>query len=494
MRRYIFPLVLIILFGGLIAWRIIGVRATMAEQQKSMAARRGRVATVAAAPAATRDLVTTVEEMANVRAPVNVALSSKVSGRIDNIAAQEGDPVAARQVLVWIDPSELKERVGAAEAELSAARFRLQQANIGTQPERVRIRAQIQQAQAAVATATAELQQSKAALASEVATAKNAAEQAKARLENEKSKTKRLEALLAKGYVPVQDVETGRTQVTVAESEHRSAEEQVRLVRNEKSADVSVAQQRLQQALADLRLARANEAQNPMYAANVQALQAQVQQAESSLRDAEAQLAQTELRSPIAGIVSERRMDPGAMATPGSSILTIVDIGRLWLDVPVQEQQAVQVRSGLPAEARFDAQPGRVYSGRVIRINPAANPQSRAVTARVEIQNPGRLIKPGMFGRVRLVTERRPNVLVVPREAVLREETAAYVFVTENETAVRRPVETGAEQEDVIEIRSGLEPGDRVLIQGHQQLKDGAKIRVAGREGRRTAGAGAHRS
>lgn len=484
MRRYIFPLILITLFGGLIAWRVMGVRATQAEQQRSMAARRGQVATVAAVPAATRDLVTTVEEMANVRAPVNVALSSKVFGRIDNIAAQEGVPVAANQVLVWIDPSELKERVGAAEAELSAARYRLQQATLGTQPERARIRAEIQQAEAAVATATAELQQAKAALASEVATAKNAAEQAKARLENERSKTKRLEALLAKGYVPLQDVETGRTQVTVAESEHRSAEEQVRLVRNEKNADVSVAQQRLRQAQADLRLARANEAQNPMYAANVQALQAQVQQAESSLRDAKAQLAQTTLRSPIAGVVSERRMDPGAMATPGAPILTIVDIRRLWLDVPVQEQEAAQVTPGLRAEARFDAQPGRVYVGRVIRINPAANPQSRAVTARVEIQNPDRRIKPGMFGRVRLVTERRPDVLVVPREAVLRDENAAYVFVAEGETAARRPVTTGEEQEGVIEIRSGVEAGDPVLIQGHQQLKDGAKIRVAGGERR----------
>jgi RND family efflux transporter MFP subunit len=484
MRKYFFPLLLVSLFGALIAWRVISVRATMAEQQKSMTARRGRVATVAVAPAARRDLVTTVEEMANVRAPVNVALSSKVSGRIDNLAAQEGDPVAAGQVLILIDPSELKERVGTAEAELSAAEFRLRQASLGTQPEKARIRAEIQQARAAVATAQAELQQAKAALESEVATAKNSAEQAKAQLANERSKTRRLEALLAKGYVPQQDVETGRTQVTVAESEHRSAEERVRLVRNEKTAEVSVAQQRLRQAQADLRLALANEAQNPMYAASLQALRAQVQQAQSSLRDAQAQLAQTRIASPIEGIVSERRMDPGAMATPGAPILTVVDIRRLWLDVPVQEQEAAQVTPGLRAEARFDAQPGRVYSGRVIRLNPAANPQSRAVTARVEIQNSDRRIKPGMFGRVRLVTERRPNVLVVPREAVVRDENAAYVFVAQEETAIRRPVQIGEEQGDVIEIRSGVEPGDQVLVQGHQQLKDGAKIRVAGGERR----------
>jgi len=114
----------------------------------------------------------------------------------------------------------------------------------------------------------------------------------------------------------------------------------------------------------------------------------------------------------------------------------------------------------------------------VIRINPAANPQSRSVTARVEVENTDRRIKPGMFGRVRLVTQRHPDVLVVPREAIVREGENAFVFVADGETAVRKPVEPGREMEDVIEIRSGIRPAEPVIIQGHQQLKDGARIRV----------------
>ena len=279
--------------------------------------------------------------------------------------------------------------------------------------------------------------------------------------------------------MPLQDVETGRTQVTVAEAELRSATEKVRLVQNVTAADIKVAEQRLRQSRANLDLALANKAQDPMYQANPDALQAQVHQAQSALDDARAQLGQTTIRSPIAGLVSERRMDPGAMATPGVAILTVVDIGRLWLDVPVQEEQAAQVVSGLPAEARFDAQPGRVYPGRVVRVNPAANPQSRSVSARVEIQNTDRRIKPGMFGRVRLVTGRRSDVLVVPREAIVHDGDAAYVFLADGETAARRLVETGAEESEVVTIRSGVRRGDMVIVQGHQQLKDGARIRVA---------------
>src|SRR5947199_1770506 len=247
MRRYLFPLLLITLFGGLIAWRVAAGRTAAAEQQKAITSRHARIATVAVAPASTRDLTTTVEEMANVRAPVNVTLAPKVSGRIETISAQEGDAVAAGQILITIDPSELQARVEAARAELRAAEFRLSQARLGSAPQDTRVRAEIEQARAAVATTQAELQQKKAASASEVTTAKLAEEQAKAKLENERSKTRRLEALLVKGYVPLQDVETGRTLASVAEAEHRAAGERVRLVQNEKAADVAVAEQRLRQ-------------------------------------------------------------------------------------------------------------------------------------------------------------------------------------------------------------------------------------------------------
>jgi len=479
MRTILFPLILLVLFGGVIAWRVGTVRATAAAQQQAMAGRRNRVATVAVEPASTRTLRSTVEEMANVRAPLNVALAPKVSGRIERVAAEEGQSVTAGQVLVRLDPAELRARVEAARAEVSEAEFRLAQARLGTQPERTRIRAEIEQARAAVATARADLKQKQASAASQIATAKNAEEQARAELENARARAKRLEALLERGFVPRQQVEDAQTRVTVADTALRSATEQVRLVQNETQAAIEVAQQRLKETQAELRLALANEAQNPMYAANIAALSAQVRRARGALQDAQAQLSQTTLRSPIAGIVSERRMDPGAMATPGVPILTIVDIRRLWLDVPVQEEQAAQVAPGLPAEAWFDAQPGKVFTGRVIRLNPAANPQSRSVIARVEIANPGGLLKPGMFGRVRLVTNRRPDVLVVPREAVLRDGQETYVFVSDGETASRRRVTLGEEATDVIEVRSGLQPGETVIVQGHQQLRDGAKIRVA---------------
>lgn len=485
MRKFLFPILLLAIFGSLIAWRITTVRANAAAQQQSMASRRNRVATVAVAPASTRTLLTTVEEMANVRAPVNVTLASRVSGRIEQLLAQEGDTVTAGQALVVIDTDELRAREASALAEVAEAEFRHDQARLGTQPERTRIRAEIEQARAAVATARADLKQKQASAASQIARAKNAEEQAKAEVENARARAARLETLLEKGFVPLQEVENSRTRVTVAEADVRSASEQVRLVGTETTAAIDVAQQRLLETRAELRLALANQQQNSMYQANVSALDAQVRQARGALADARAQLAHTKIASPITGIVSERRMDPGAMATPGLPILTIVDIRRLWLDVPVQEEQAAQVVPGLTAEAWFDAQPGKVYTGRVIRVNPSANAQSRSVIARVEIANADRHVKPGMFGRVRLITRRRPNVLVVPREAVLREGDQAYVFLTEGETATRRDVTLGAEETEVVEVRSGLQSGERVIVQGHQQLREGAKVRVArGGEGK----------
>src|SRR4051794_36965632 len=129
-RRHLFFVLFLALFATLIACGMVLVRAPTAEQRKRMASRPNRVPTAAVAAAAPRALVPAVEEMANVRAPVNVILAPKTSGRIETIAAQEGDSVAAGQLLIAIDPAEVQAHADEARAELRAAEFRLAQARI----------------------------------------------------------------------------------------------------------------------------------------------------------------------------------------------------------------------------------------------------------------------------------------------------------------------------------------------------------------------------
>jgi membrane fusion protein (multidrug efflux system) len=188
--------------------------------------------------------------------------------------------------------------------------------------------------------------------------------------------------------------------------------------------------------------------------------------------------------APISGFVSSRLMDPGAMATPGQPILTLVDLRTCWAEASLSEEQASRVRPGATGEVALDALPGRKFHGRVIQINPAANPQSRAFTMRVELANPDLVLKPGMFGRVRFVVGRAADVLTVPAEAVVDDPGGEHlVFVVEEDTARRVPVTVGASRDGVTEIRSGLDEGQWVITMGQDRLRDGAKVRRSqGRE------------
>jgi RND family efflux transporter MFP subunit len=329
------------------------------------------------------------------------------------------------------------------------------------------------------------LTQTEASADSHRATVRHELEQARARLDNEKTRLRRLDALLAKGFVAAQDVDTVRTAVAVAQADADSAEERVTLMAAQVKADLDVARENVKRAQARFRLAKANRAQDTMYSDYVASLLAAVDQAEGALANAKAAQAQMVVKAPIDGLVTARLMDPGAMATPGQPILTLVDIRQVWAEVSLSEEQAGHVRRGDLVRIGLDAFPGQSFAGRVIQMNPAANPQSRSFTIRMQIDNPTLRLKPGMFGRARFVVERRRNLLVVPREALLESpQGETHIFVVEGEpgsgpsaaVAHKTPVQVGARQGPWVEVREGLQEGQAVIIMGHDRLKDGAKV------------------
>jgi HlyD family secretion protein len=485
-KRLIIPLLLLIALAGSLAWRVQQVQLKAAEMAQSHAAMRERVATVTVARATRRDLQTEIEELATIRAPLNVNVAAKVSGRIDFLRGYEGDRVRAGEVLIRLDPSELEAHVTEMRAALAAARARLSQARGGVDPQAAETRAAIDQAEAEVSTAAAQQVQAEASAESRRATTRHELDQARARLENEQTRLRRSEALLLKGFVATQDVETARTAVAVAQADFDSAEERVKLMAAQVKADLDVARENLKRTQARLRLARANRAQDAMYSDYVASLRAAVSQAKGALANTEAAQAQTVVKSPIDGLVTARLMDPGAMATPGQPILTLVDIRKVWAEVSLSEEQAGDIRRGDLVRVALDAFPGESFAGRVIQINPAANPQSRSFAMRMELDNPALRLKPGMFGRARFIVKRRPDVLVVPREAVLTpQQGEPHVFVVEGDPAGgaslarKTPVQVGTRQGPWAEIRQGLREGQSIITMGHERLKDGAKVKTA---------------
>lgn len=477
-RGWVVLALFIILLGGSIAWRVGQVRAKQAEQAQQRTAARSRTPTVAVVPVRRQTLEEVVEELVSLRAPLNVNVAAKVSGRILTLKHFEGDSVRQGEELILIDPEELEASVREARAALRAAERRLQQSRLGEQPQRSQVTAAIEQAQTELDTARAELRQAEASVDSRLANTKSTVTQAKARLDNEELQLKRLEQLLARGFVPAQDVDSARMRVAVVRADHSSALESVTLTEAQNRADLDVARESVKRAAARLKVARANQAQNPMYREQIASLQAAVDEQRANLENAVAGLRQTRITAPISGFVTSRLMDPGAMATPGQPILTLVDIRTCWAEASLSEEQANKIRVGSPGEVTLDGLPGKVFRGRVIQVNPAANVQSRSFTVRVELPNPDHALKPGMFGRIRFVVDRIAGALTVPTEAVLAGPDGEHVvWLVEEETARRAPVLVGSSRNGITVIRTGLREGDTVITMGYDRLRDGAKVR-----------------
>jgi HlyD family secretion protein len=454
MKRWLLAIIPLVLLGGLIFWRLSEKRAEAAREKAAGERMRSAPANVETARVSRRDIVKTFEAIGNVEAPVAVDVTPKVTGRILFLGVREGDRVQAGQVLVRVDPAEVQAEVRQKQAAVAQARSRLAEAAATANAQGVDVASTVAQRQAALQTAQAQNRQAQADFAAQIAAAEAAVTDAEARITateadigrsdaaiaraeasvaNAQAEVARQEALVREGASAQQVLDNARTELQVqraalgqaqqerraavatrasAQAQKRAAERRAQIARNKARADVAAATAGVAQARATLRSARANTAQTSAYAQNLRALEAAVAAAEADLRATEARLADTTLRAPISGVVTRRALDNGALASPGQPILSVQAVQQVWATMSIPEEVSRRIYAGQPATVSFDALPGEPFAGRVEQVLPAADPQSRQFTARVRLDNRRNRIRPGMFGRVTLVTEKATGALV----------------------------------------------------------------------------------
>ncbi len=218
--------------------------------------------------------------------------------------------------------------------------------------------------------------------------------------------------------------------------------------------------------------------------AQVDSLRAQVHQMEVALQQAETNLTYSYIRAPFAGSISIRNLDAGAFvsgstgstSTLSRGILVLQDITTVRVLVDVVEKDVPLVKIGQPAELRADAYPGRVFTGRVTRVVQALNPSTRTMTVEVDIPNPDRALKGGMFARVELVVGTHANALQIPIDAVTRLETDQYVYAVQDGKARKTPVVLGIQSDGLIEIVKGLTGTEPIIVSGKDLVTDGVKV------------------
>jgi len=211
---------------------------------------------------------------------------------------------------------------------------------------------------------------------------------------------------------------------------------------------------------------------------------AAARQAEAVISGAKLALERTVVRAPMAGFVSKRPAAVGSLLSPGGRVARIVDTRKVRVNVGIPERDVLAVGGLKTVELTLAAVPGRRFTGRRVYLGVEPEDGSRTYRMQLAVDNADGALRPGMFAKARIVRGKPRRVVMAPLFAVIPREKDKVVFVEKSGVARRRVVETGALvgsslMEAEVEITSGLDAGDRLIVVGHRQVEDGDEV-VAG--------------
>jgi multidrug resistance efflux pump len=288
-----------------------------------------------------------------------VAVSAKVSGRIDKVLVSEGDRVEAGQVIAVLEKHEFEAQVEQAGANLAMAKAKLAAVVAGNRPQ-------------------------------EIAQAGAGVSQAAANLDNARKNYERAEALYRQGAISVQQRDAAKTAAAVAGAQYTAAVEQSSL---------------------------AAEGSRPE---DIQLAKAQVQQAEAMLKTAEFQLADAVVKAPVSGMVALKSAENGEIISSGQQLFSISNLADVWIGANIEETYIGRVKIGQPVEFTIDAYPDRKFTGRVIEIGPAAGSQfallptentsgnftkvTQRLPIKIQAEQSDHVLKPGMSAVITIKT------------------------------------------------------------------------------------------
>ena len=213
--------------------------------------------------------------------------------------------------------------------------------------------------------------------------------------------------------------------------------------------------------------------------AALKAAKGELESARGKYEGAEAQLNYSEIRSPIAGVVTDRPLYAGETAASGAPLITVMDTSALLAKIHLSQPQAQMLKSGDAASVDVPGLPDPV-SGKITLVSPATDPGSTTVEVWVRIENSRGTLRPGTAVHVTLAGRTVPNALTVPSEAIVIGPSgkAAVMLVGSDGVAHQTPVETGISGDGQIQILSGLSPGQQVVTAGAASLDDGTHVKI----------------
>jgi HlyD family secretion protein len=207
---------------------------------------------------------------------------------------------------------------------------------------------------------------------------------------------------------------------------------------------------------------------------------AQVESAKGRLDSAQAQVSYTEVRSPLNGVVTDRPLYPGELATTGAPLMTVMDVSKVVARINMAQDQAKDVKVGNQATLTASAEGSPAVPGKVIVVSPASDVNSTTVQVWVQADNPGEELRAGESVHVAIVAATIDGATLIPAPAVLpnAEGETTVLVVDDKNVAHEKVVQIGVQEPEMVQVVSGVEPGERVITVGGVGLEDKAKVRI----------------
>src|SRR5213083_930652 len=240
-----------------------------------------------------------------------------------------------------------------------------------------------------------------------------------------------------------------------------------------------VAQLAAQRDLAQQDLARTKDlvAQNAASTADLQRAEATARGAEAQYRLQSTRLGRTTVRAPFAGVAGQRYVSLGDYVTTSTRLISLHTVNPQRASFQVPERFARLLGLGQEVTFRVAALPGRDFTGEVDFVDPVVQLPGRTILVKARVPNGHRLLQPGMFIEAHLVTAVRPKAIVIPEDAVVPLQSADYVWVVADGKVQRKEVSLGVRTPGFVEIASGVQAGEQVVVGGLEVLQPGMPVR-----------------
>jgi len=401
------------------------------------------------------DITAVVGATGTVAGEARANLLFRTAGEVREIRVERGDRVERGQVLAALDTKDLQ--IAIAQADLGLRSSELQLARLMADPNEEDVAA----ARALVASAEESLR----ALVDGPAER----DQEVARLSVDQARNSLWSAQGSRDSVAANPMST-QGSVDAAKASVANAEIAVRLAEIQLQQTLEGAsQQAIKSAEAQLAQAQASLAklEDGPSQEDLELARAQVEQSRLSLESATLRLEDATITAPFDGVVVEVHIKAEEYASPTAPAIVLMDLSRFHTDVFIDELDIGRVEAGQEVSVEFDAFPGQGLTGRVVHVADAGTPAQGLVTyeVTVDLGDPALPIKADMTAGVKIIVARREDVLLVPGRAVRRDGESRYVELVEGTSLTRAPVELGVSGEEYIEILSGVEEGDEVVVQ-----------------------------